>query len=166
MSRSKQSHLSPCPSCAIHVRVSESACPFCGVALSDAFRAQSAPRPPQRGLSRSALYAFGAGAVTLATACSSGSSQQEPSPAPMYGSPPLVDSGSDAAFDGGADTGPVALYGGPPIDAGPGPDTGPGPAYGGPPTDGGHDASDAGEPDAFPIVDAAYGGPPIDAGDQ
>ena len=61
-------HLRPCPGCSRHVRVTEGACPFCGVLLEPAFRAAPAPIPPSRRLSRAALFAFGAGAVVLTPA--------------------------------------------------------------------------------------------------
>jgi len=63
------SRLSPCPACHRHVRVSSSACPFCGTSLSAA-----APEPaePPRGISRTAVLAFGAALVGSATlGCSS-----------------------------------------------------------------------------------------------
>jgi hypothetical protein len=86
----------------------------------------------------------------LATACSTTSVE------PLYGAPPVVDSGSDDAAND-APSIVDAAYGGPPIDA-------PATHYGAPP-DAGFDAggSDAAN-DAPSIVDAAYGGPPIDAG--
>lgn len=140
----KKAHLSACPSCTRHVRVSEEVCPFCGAPLSDAFRAEEAPKPPRGRLTRAALYAFGAGSITFATACG-GSTNNEPEDA----SPPILD----------------AAYGAPPIDSGKDveQDTSQPPlfdaAYGGPPIDAGSDAEDA----SHPIVDAAYGGPPFDA---
>lgn len=69
-------HLVACPSCTRHVRVHESSCPFCQHALSDAVRATPEPRGPAVLLSRGALYAFGVGALTVATACSSSSPAQ------------------------------------------------------------------------------------------
>jgi hypothetical protein len=81
-------HLVACPSCTRHVRVSESSCPFCHHALSDAVRATPEPRGPAVRLSRGALYAFGVGALTVATACSSSSPAQVIVP---YGVPPQPD---------------------------------------------------------------------------
>ena len=111
-------HLSSCPACARHVRVSEAACPFCGGALSDAFRARPAPRSPTARLSRSALYALGMGTVTLAAACSSSSSPGGTGDAEA----PVADAGNgeagvatpadagEAPYDAG---GVVAAYGAP-----------------------------------------------------
>ena len=104
-------HLSSCPACARHVRVSEAACPFCGAALSDAFRARPAPRSPAARLSRSALYALGMGTVTLAAACSSSSSPggTDDAEAPI----------ADAANGGSPETGVATpSYGASPHDAG------------------------------------------------
>jgi hypothetical protein len=59
-------HLSSCPDCSRHVRVNESACPFCGVSLD---LDGGEPILPQRRLGRAALFAFGAtlaSGVTLA----------------------------------------------------------------------------------------------------
>jgi hypothetical protein len=107
-------------------------------------------------LGRAALYAFGAGSITLATAaCSS----DEGTAIPLYGGPPTpYDSGAEDAPYLGVD----AAYGGPPLDAGNLRDVGNDAplmldaAYGGPPIDAGADAP--------LMVDAAYGGPPIDGG--
>ncbi|HVZ70866.1 MAG TPA: hypothetical protein VHJ20_00710 [Polyangia bacterium] len=59
------SHLVPCLSCHRHVRVSEDACPFCGVERAAELRASSPPALPKRRLGRAALFTFGA---TLAAA--------------------------------------------------------------------------------------------------
>ncbi len=121
--------LLPCPSCARHVRASESACPFCATALSPS----SAPanRSPAQRLSRAALFALGAS--TAAVAACSGSVTT-----PLYGAP-AGDSGVlDGTPDGEQQTMPP--YGIPPMDAGnDGPV--PVPAYGAPPFD------DSGLPD-------------------
>ena len=87
-----QSHLRPCPSCARHVRVNEGGCPFCGESLSDEFRAAPRPLGPGARLGRAALFAFGTGTLTLASACSSST--------PLYGVPPgtapiALDAGDD-----------------------------------------------------------------------
>ena len=79
--------LEPCPSCARHVRVAESKCPFCSAALT--------VRVPRRladvsRLSRAARVAFGA---ALAAGCASdpGPAPVSPDPAPTvvpaYGAP-------------------------------------------------------------------------------
>ncbi len=73
------SHLIACPGCARHLRVSESACPFCSAPLDADLRARPAPRPPAMRLSRAALFALGTGAAALASgtvACSSSSTPQ------------------------------------------------------------------------------------------
>jgi hypothetical protein len=83
-----QSHLRPCPSCARHVRVNEGGCPFCGESLSDEFRAVPRPLGPGVRLGRAALFAFGTGTLTLASACSS-------SATPLYGASFMFDAGDD-----------------------------------------------------------------------
>jgi hypothetical protein len=99
-----QAHLVACPACTRHVRVSESACPFCGNAFDATLRAIPRSRTPDLRLGRVALYALGAGTMTLAAACSSSS----PTTTAFYGVPP------DAAFgeppDAGADA-PGSLTG-------------------------------------------------------
>lgn len=61
-------HLSPCPSCRRHVRVTETECPFCSVAL-DLSHVPPPVLPPRR-LGRAAQLAFSASLVgTLAGAC-------------------------------------------------------------------------------------------------
>lgn len=123
-------HLSACPSCERHVRVSESACPFCRAPLDDAFRARPALRRPARRLGRAALFTF---ATTTAIAGGVGACADEMTQ-DIYGGPPP---------DGGDDGQSQAVYGGPALDAAPTP----APAYGGPPvtldaSDDGGDASD------------------------
>lgn len=105
-----QSHLSACPGCSRHVRVSESACPFCGATLSGAFRAAAAPAATPVGLGRAALYALGATSLAVAAACSSNVQ-------PAYGGPPYpyIDAAPDA--DAGS---PAPVYGAPPMDSGSG----------------------------------------------
>lgn len=90
-------HLSACPSCARHVRVSESACPFCQSALGDAFRAAPTRPAPGIRLARAALFALGTG-VTLTPACSSSS---EPPILPGYGAAAYVDASVETESDGG-----------------------------------------------------------------
>jgi hypothetical protein len=148
-----------CPGCARHVRVSESACPFCGAALPDSFGAGDAPRKPAR-LTRAALYALGATSLTIAATASAG-----------------CGTSGGGSGDSGSDQMAVAAYGCPPDacgparedgspgDAGPG-DDGPGDmdvtaAYGGPgdafPVD--VQPADAGKADADSGSSAAYGLP-------
>ena len=119
--------LVPCASCARHVRVSETACPFCAAPLvPSATTARSAA--PGKRLSRAAMFALGASAAAVA-ACSG-------SVTALYGAPPsdggALDGGNDAADDVQA----VPAYGIAPMDAG---NDGPIPAplYGAPPDDGG-----------------------------
>jgi hypothetical protein len=160
----KGSHLRACAKCSRHVRVSESACPFCGVALSEAFRASPAPLPPRARLSRAALFAFGTGTLALAPGCSSSSpdlvQDSGPGSSPAYGGFP-------------DDSGPA--YGGFPIDSGPedaGTDaaemgTSADAAETGTPADAAEtgtsaDAGDAGDDGPAEIFDAAYGAPPLE----
>lgn len=118
--------LLPCPSCARHVRRTESACPFCSAAISLAGVPER--RLPTERLGRAATLAFGV--ATSLSACTT--------PAPV----PATDTGTrdagtavsdtgtgsvDAnapdtattAADANIDTGtPVAAYGGPMFDSG------------------------------------------------
>jgi hypothetical protein len=55
------------------VRLSEPACPFCGVELPRAFREQTAPRTPAERLNRAALYALRMGAISATAAACGGS---------------------------------------------------------------------------------------------
>jgi len=102
-----QSHLSACPSCARHVRVSESTCPFCHSALSDAFRATPARRAPRERLTRAALFVLGTG-VALTPACSPASS----------GSPGTGTEQGDGSSDTDGGTTAQPLYGAVAYDAG------------------------------------------------
>jgi hypothetical protein len=152
-----KARLLACPSCARHVRVTESACPFCAASLPEAFAAAPAPRAPTKRLSRAALYAFGATSITVAAACSSGSGTpagdtdgstadappDSPSAMPLYGAA-APDGGFDED-DGGPDVSAAPLYGASPREAGE-------PGDGGSPFEGG--------------AVAAYGAPglPFDSG--
>ncbi len=138
------SQLLPCPSCARHVRQTESGCPFCGSALALADAAQRT-MPTQR-LGRAATFAFGAAIATSVAACGGGTTPGNDSGiAPAYGAP----------ADSGIDSGMLAMYGGPPPDAGQ--DTGgPGPLYGAPAFDAGQDGGGpAPAYGAVPAPDAA-----------
>ncbi|MCC6874989.1 MAG: hypothetical protein IT378_11845 [Sandaracinaceae bacterium] len=75
------SELTPCTSCARHVRVTQESCPFCGAAI------EVAPRPARQVVARAARLAILSGAVALG-AC--GGSQQ------------MTDAGHDAGSDGGS----------------------------------------------------------------
>lgn len=114
------SSLVPCPSCARHVRASESACPFCASVLPEDLASRTVPAAPRR-LERLAAFTF---AATLAVAgCSAGEEDTDKqegeigSIMPMYGMPPpALDAGLEPAEDGGCakDTDPggfAALYG-------------------------------------------------------
>jgi len=124
--------LRPCPSCARHVRATETTCPFC--AASIAIVSSTPPMMTER-LGRAALFAFGAAMATNVAACSmsttppadagpipdaqpaadAGTDAVAPNPDsgffPPYGTPPPEDAGHDGGGLAGA-------YGGPPFDAG------------------------------------------------
>jgi hypothetical protein len=153
-----KSHLVSCAACARHVRASEASCPFCHAALPQALRGSLPRRPPPPRLSRAALFAFGTGAATIATACggsvdSGGTTQQADGGShdsgvmgePAYG-------GGPHDFDAGADTGSAALYGG--IFPG---DASVGPQDAGTPEDA-SESSDASPPDTGVVP--PYGQPP------
>jgi hypothetical protein len=137
-----------CPSCARHVRSTETACPFCATALT-ASPAGGEPVPAARvaskRLSRAALFALGATAAA-AVACSS---TTDSNTVAIYGGPP-ADSGSEA------EPTPMPVYGGPAIDAGMDAPVLLDAAYGGPPFDAADAADDADSGGAAP----AYGAPP------
>jgi hypothetical protein len=138
-------HLRACSSCARHVRVSEEACPFCGSALADSFRAAPAPQAPGARLTRAALFAFGAGTLALTPACSSSTSSTATTDAgqsdgqtqesldsglqPAYGGPGLGEDGGglQPVYGAPADSGVIGVI-----------DSGAEPAYGGAPFDSGH----------------------------
>lgn len=97
--------LEPCPHCQRHVKISETACPFCGGSLADL---TAPPRfAPAARLGRAAVFAFG---VAAAQGCGDNTVARNP-----------VDSAIDAAPDASLDDG-----GGVPIyAAAPTPDAGP-----------------------------------------
>jgi hypothetical protein len=133
-------HLTPCPGCDRHIRVSTDRCPFCGdeVDLSHV----PPPRLPQTRLNRAALFAFGttmaAGLLGAGTGCG-GESTSDPETAGgapgsggyastggIYGLPgsggyaasggaiyglPGVDSGSSGSTGGWYDAGIAGAYG-------------------------------------------------------
>jgi hypothetical protein len=126
-------HLAPCAACARHVRVSEEACPFCGVPLAASVRASAPPRGPAVRLTRAALFAFGAlgtsaVAASAAVGCSStavtppygigpipdGGDESDATSVPHYGLPGIESDAGDAAAVVGQD----AAYGSPGIDFG------------------------------------------------
>ena len=110
-----------CGSCARHAKAESGACPFCGATLG------VTPDAPARSRARRAVLLAGAAAVSVA--CTSAVA--------LYGAPapPPDDGGTDAA---NKDSGPMAFYGGPPVDASSDADAAPMGAYGGPPTDAGN----------------------------
>ena len=59
--------LVPCPSCARHVRASETACPFCQAELPEGLEAQARPGVARR-MSRAAALALGASLAVAACA--------------------------------------------------------------------------------------------------
>ncbi|MFI5299396.1 MAG: hypothetical protein ACHREM_14980 [Polyangiales bacterium] len=133
--------LVPCPACHRHVRISESACPFCASALPADFARGVIPGTTQR-LSRSAAFAF---ASTLTIAGCSSTGQTATTGDAAQDTATSEAGGADAGHND-ADTGIVALYGGAPdaitpIDTGANDaDTGMIAIYGGPP-DGALDVS-------------------------
>jgi hypothetical protein len=150
-----QSHLAACPCCARHVRVSESACPFCRSALSDAFRATLARQAPRVRLTRAALFAFGTGvALTPALAACSSTSSEDAGvmPQPSYG---IATNGYDATNGYEPDAAPESGFA---LDASAGD------ADAGATADAAPDAADAGAGDAdmdageTTVADAADGG--------
>jgi hypothetical protein len=103
--------LHPCPSCAQHLRSTETVCPFCDAALPEGFGVCARSAGAQgRPMSRAALLFVGA---TVAASCGGSTESGFVSDGGREGS---TDSG-----DGDLD-GPVALYAPSPVDAGPRPD--------------------------------------------
>lgn len=106
--------LTPCSSCARHVRRTERACPFCGVAL--ALASAPSPRVVSERLGRAAIFSLGAAAITSVAGCAL---VHERGSAPIaeqdsgtffgaYGAPALGDAAHE---DAGA---PMTHYGAPP----------------------------------------------------
>lgn len=163
--------LVPCGGCGRHVRVNESACPFCGQSINDEAKGKVIPGANQR-MGRSAMFVF---ATTLALGACSPAQQPAGDASPdsaadaggiiaMYGAPAPDAQGNDAASSPDAqDTdandagGIIAMYGGPaPVDASPdsamNDSGGIAPLYGGPFP--GEDAGGDGNPGL------RYGAPP------
>ncbi len=139
--------LVPCPACARHVAIAETACPFCASALPTDLAKRVIPGATGR-LSRAAAYAFTASLAVAA--CSSDDTSSSASDAGK----------TDAGVADGGNA--VPLYGAPVTDAGGGGDSGNGdggiaPLYGAP-VDAGSDAPDSGASGVL------YGLPPADAG--
>jgi endogenous inhibitor of DNA gyrase (YacG/DUF329 family) len=152
------SQLVKCTSCARHVRLSETSCPFCAAPLDVGERAASAQAVaaglPSRRMSRAALLAIGLGVIApITSACSSDDSTDngddaghDGSVTPAYGLP------GDASIDAMVSV----LYGAPVTDASFALDGTGAPAYGAFPGDAamavdaheepdGSDAGDAGD---------------------
>lgn len=91
------SHLVPCPECSRHVRVTETACPFCSLPL-DLADAPSPVLPGQR-LSRAATLAFGATLASATALAACGGDAVISDPVPFYGAP---SAGASAGGDGGS----------------------------------------------------------------
>jgi hypothetical protein len=94
----------PCPSCARHARVSETACPFCGARLGEAFRTFVPPRAPTTRLSRAALVAIGAaGFIAGSVDCGSGDGSASSGPGGEAGSADVTTTSMpDAAPEAGS----------------------------------------------------------------
>ena len=90
--------LVPCDGCTRHVRRTEAACPFCGLASPLASASAVTPEPSAR-LSRAGILAFVA--TVGAGACSSA----QPVPTSVYEAPPAPQT---PAADSGAPATPVA----------------------------------------------------------
>jgi hypothetical protein len=78
-------HLVACEGCARHVRASEAACPFCGVAIAATVRESSPKRGPAMRLSRAGLAAFGVSAVVAPMVLAGCAESQQMA---VYGGPP------------------------------------------------------------------------------
>ena len=109
------SHLAPCPHCNRHVRVSESACPFCAASLAGR-RVQPRPQVATRGLSRASILALGASMAAVAGGALLDGCADEPEPeddgsssVPLYGAPVQPDAGNVVPDAGSG----VAIYGAP-----------------------------------------------------
>lgn len=90
--------LRECTSCQRHVKRTDTACPFCGEAMTPA-AAPVAPLPRAR-LGRAALVALGASALTMGC--------DEPGPRAVYGGPPveMVEAGAPKVDPSAAPTTP------------------------------------------------------------
>jgi hypothetical protein len=101
-----------CPACVRHIRITEVRCPFCRAEVPASLQVPSA-LPPAARLSRAALYALRAGALSMTTVACGGN---DFTVAPPYGGSFVSDAGPgdaeaspDAASVG--DVTVVALYG-------------------------------------------------------
>jgi hypothetical protein len=139
-------HLATCPACARHVRVTETACPFCRETFQVSFGESAPRRAPMVRLRRAALYALGVGTLTMSTACSKTTSSVDAGGDTDAGQSSAGPAPQDAAMDS---LQVVALYGMPPLPEDAAVDA----AQPSPP------AQDAGA-DASPLRSPHYGGPP------
>ncbi|MEO7035702.1 MAG: hypothetical protein ABI548_17360 [Polyangiaceae bacterium] len=104
-------HLVPCPECGRHVRVSETACPFCALPLDLAGTPEH--RLPTSRLSRAATLAFGATLVS-ATALAGCGGDAETGTGSAAGAPGMSTAGAAGTSTAGASTGGgIAIYGAP-----------------------------------------------------
>jgi hypothetical protein len=159
-------HLTPCPVCRRHVRVTETECPFCAVAL-DLSHVPPPVLPPRR-LGRAAQLAFGASlAGALAGACDGESSVvRDDAPSAGEGQGGSAGSGGKAASGGAGGrggSGGASGRGGAGNDAGRGGAGGSGGDQGGSTTGGG---SGNGGFEEFGGTGPEYGGAPADGGDD
>src|SRR3989442_951083 len=97
--------LVPCPDCNRHVRRSETVCPFCGAAASDALAHAPARLMPTVRLGRAALFTFAAASIGAA-ACGG----DEGTPGPGTGG---AAGASGKSNNGGSGANVMALYGAP-----------------------------------------------------
>lgn len=106
--------LIPCGDCGRHVRIIESACPFCGVAVV-AEGVAVAQRPKVR-LGRAAMFTVGAAMLAVA-GCGDDGGDTDGGPSAAYGAPPIMDSSPGDASPPDAslpDASNAPLYGAPP----------------------------------------------------
>jgi hypothetical protein len=99
--------LEPCPHCHCHVKVDETACPFCASPL--AFAPLAPRRRPRAPIGRAALFAFG---VLATPAC--GDDESSPTPDAPLDATIAADAPADAAIPADADSdepdGSIAIY--------------------------------------------------------
>lgn len=135
--------LVPCTSCERHIRISETACPFCVIGVP---ARRETTRLPQTRLGRGARFAFGAAVALSINACG-GDDDRPATDAAVADTGSAVDSGTDGgATDAGSMDAGTTDAGGEDAgladagmtDAGEdaGPDGGGGLLYGAPPPDG------------------------------
>jgi hypothetical protein len=94
-----------CSGCQRHVRVTETACPFCGHALD--FATTPAPALPKNRLGRAATFAFGASIVGVTAVVACGGDDTSPT-----GSGPATSGSAGAASGSGGSAGAPSGSGG------------------------------------------------------